>query len=46
MYHFHRYIGRSNRIHEVLTRTSPLTPAMIRHLHKRLGILADVLIAA
>ena len=39
-------IGRSNRVYEVLTRTRPLTLAMIRRLHKGLGISADVLIAA
>ena len=39
-------IGRSNRVYEVLGRTRPLTLAMIRRLHKGLGIPADVLIAA
>lgn len=39
-------IGRSNRVYEVLARTRPLTLAMIRRLHKELGISADVLIAA
>lgn len=39
-------IGRSNRVYEVLARTRPLTLAMIRRLHKGLGISADVLIAA
>ena len=39
-------IGRSNRVYEVLTRTRPLTLAMIRRLHKGLGIPADVLIAS
>ena len=39
-------IGRSNRVYEVLSRTRPLTLAMIRRLHKGLGIPADVLIAA
>lgn len=39
-------IGRSNRVYEVLSRTRPLTLAMIRRLHKGLGISADVLIAA
>ena len=31
-------IGRGNRVSELLTRTRPLTLAMIRRLHKRLGI--------
>lgn len=39
-------IGRSNRVYEVLARTRPLTLAMIRRLHKGLGIPTDVLIAA
>lgn len=39
-------IGRSNRVYEVLARTRPLTLAMIRRLHKGLGIPAEVLIAA
>jgi len=38
-------IGKSNRVYEVLSRKRPLTLAMIRRLHKRLGIPADVLIA-
>ena len=38
-------IGRSNRVYEVLNRKRPLTLAMIRRLHQRLGIPADVLIA-
>ena len=38
-------IGKSNRVYEVLSRKRPLTPAMIRRLHKSLGIPADVLIA-
>lgn len=38
-------IGRSNRVYEVLNRKRPLTLAMIRKLHKGLGIPADVLIA-
>lgn len=39
-------IGRSNRVYEVLARTRPLTLAMIRRLHKGLGIPAEVLLAA
>jgi HTH-type transcriptional regulator/antitoxin HigA len=38
-------IGKSNRVYEVLNRKRPLTLAMIRRLHKILGIPADVLIA-
>ena len=38
-------IGKSNRVYEVLSRKRPLTLAMIRTLHKSLGIPADVLIA-
>jgi HTH-type transcriptional regulator/antitoxin HigA len=38
-------IGRSNRVYEVLNRKRPLTLAMIRRLHKHLGIPASVLIA-
>jgi HTH-type transcriptional regulator / antitoxin HigA len=38
-------IGRSNRVYEVLNRKRPLTLAMIRRLHRSLGIPADVLIA-
>jgi HTH-type transcriptional regulator / antitoxin HigA len=39
------FIGRSNRVYEFLNRRRPLTLAMIRRLHKNLGIPADVLIA-
>ncbi len=39
-------IGRSNRVYEVLGRRRKLTLAMIRRLHKGLGIPAEVLIAA
>jgi HTH-type transcriptional regulator/antitoxin HigA len=39
-------IGKSNRVYEVLNRKRPLTLAMIRRLHRRLGIPADVLIGA
>ena len=38
-------IGRPNRVYEVLTRKRPLTLAMIRRLHRSLGIPAEVLIA-
>ncbi len=38
-------IGKSNRVYEVLSRKRPLTLAMIRRLHKSLGIPASVLIA-
>ena len=38
-------IGRPNRVYEVLSRKRPLTLAMIRRLHKSLGIPAEVLIA-
>jgi HTH-type transcriptional regulator/antitoxin HigA len=38
-------IGKSNRVYEVLGRTRPLTLPMIRRLHKKLGIPAEVLIA-
>jgi HTH-type transcriptional regulator/antitoxin HigA len=37
-------IGRSNRVYEVLARRRPLTLAMIRRLHRELGIPADCLI--
>lgn len=38
-------IGKRNRVYEVLNRKRPLTLAMIRRLHRRLGIPAEVLIA-
>jgi len=38
-------IGKSNRVYEVLNRKRPLTLAMIRRLHRSLGIPAAVLIA-
>ena len=38
-------IGRSNRVYEVLDHKRPLTLAMIRRLHRSLGIPAEVLIA-
>lgn len=37
-------IGRLNRVYEVLNRTRPLTLAMIRRLHRELGIPAASLI--
>lgn len=39
-----QYIGRANRVYEVLAQKRPLTLSMIRKLHKGLGIPADVLI--
>lgn len=39
------FIGRRNRIYEVLAHKRPLTLSMIRRLHKGLGIPAEVLIA-
>ena len=38
-------IGKSNRVYKVPNRKCPLTLAMIRRLHKGLGIPADVLLA-
>ncbi len=38
-------IGRSNRVYEVINHKRPLTLAMIRQLHRSLGIPAEVLIA-
>lgn len=38
-------IGRADRFNEVLSRKRPLTLAMIRRLHRSLGIPAEVLIA-
>lgn len=38
-------IGRSNRVYEVLGRKRPLTLAMIKRLHKQLGIPAEALLA-
>ena len=37
-------IGRSNRVYEILAGRRPLTLAMIRKLHKGLGISAESLI--
>jgi HTH-type transcriptional regulator / antitoxin HigA len=39
-------IGKSNRVYEVFNRKRPLTLAMIRKLHRGLGIPAEVLISA
>ena len=38
-------IGKPNRVYEILNRKRPLTLAMIRRLHRSLGIPAEVLIA-
>ena len=38
------YIGRASRVYEILNRKRPLSLSMIRRLHARLGIPADVLI--
>ncbi len=38
-------IGRPNRVYEVLNKKRPLTLAMIRRLHRGLGIPAEVLVA-
>jgi HTH-type transcriptional regulator/antitoxin HigA len=40
------YIGDRSRVSEVLSGKRPLTPAMIRALHKHLGIPAEILIGA
>ena len=37
-------IGRANRVYEVLNRKRPLTLSMIRRVHEKLGIPAEVLI--
>jgi len=37
-------LGNTNRVYEILNRKRPLTLAMIRRLHRQLGIPADVLI--
>lgn len=39
-------IGKPNRVYEILNRKRPLTLAMIRRLHRELGIPAQVLVAA
>ena len=38
------YIGRTNRVYEVLSRKRPLTMAMVWKLHSELGIPAESLI--
>lgn len=38
------YIGRTNRVYEILNRTRELSLTMIRKLHDNLGIPADILI--
>lgn len=38
------YIGKPNRVYEVLSRKRPLTLAMVRKLHAGLGIPAESLI--
>ena len=40
------YIGRRNRVYEVLNRKRPLSLKMIRRLHEGLGISAESLIKA
>lgn len=39
------FIGKSNRVYEILNHRRPLTLGMIRRLHQGLGIPAEVLIA-
>ncbi|PJG83605.1 transcriptional regulator [Caviibacterium pharyngocola] len=39
-------IGKPNRVYEVLNHTRPLTLNMIRKLHQKLGIKAEILIQA
>ena len=39
-------IGRMNRVYEVLNRKRPLTMAMVRRLHRQLGIPAESLIGS
>jgi len=38
------FLGRANRVYEILARRRPLTLAMIRRLHEGLGIPAESLI--
>lgn len=38
------YIGRTNRVYEILNRTRELSLTMIRKLHDNLGIPAEILI--
>jgi HTH-type transcriptional regulator/antitoxin HigA len=40
------FIGSRNRVYEVLARKRPLTLAMVRRLHEKLGIPAESLIKA
>ena len=40
------YLGKPNRVYEILNRKRRLSLAMIRRLHDGLGISAEVLIAA
>ncbi|QIW15545.1 transcriptional regulator [Pasteurellaceae bacterium RH1A] len=37
-------IGKPNRVYEVFNKTRPLTLNMIRNIHQKMGISADVLI--
>ena len=39
-------IGQPNRVYEILNGTRPLSLTMIRKLHQKLGISADILIQA
>lgn len=39
-------IGKPNRVYEIFNKSRPLTLNMIRNLHNKLGIGADVLIQA
>lgn len=39
-------IGKPNRVYEIFNKTRPLTLNMIRQLHSKLGIGADILIQA
>lgn len=39
-------IGKPNRVYEIFNKTRPLTLNMIRQLHSKLGIRADILIQA
>lgn len=39
-------IGKPNRVYEIFNKTRPLTLNMIRQIHSKLGIGADVLIQA
>lgn len=37
-------IGKPNRVYEIFNKTRPLTLNMIRNIHKKMGISADILI--